>query len=139
MKEHWIEARLAGYAQQWQNLVCEVRSSRILRPGFLLRWECNQPPLTTTPIQFFTRNKKQDLQKAVDSLVEKVAIEPVHMSHSLGFFSRLFLVLKKTRDLRLVIPTGFLNKLHGQVGRLMSGFPRGPYFLEKSLLLIMGP
>ena len=33
----------------------------------------------------------QHLQKAVDSLLEKGSIEPVHRSHFLGFFSRLFL------------------------------------------------
>ena len=51
-------------------------------------------PLTRTPIHFATRNKKRDLQKAVDSLLEKGAIESVHRSRFLCFFSRLFLVPK---------------------------------------------
>ena len=36
---------LAVFAQQWQNLLGECRSSIILRPGVLLKWECHQPPL----------------------------------------------------------------------------------------------
>ena len=70
--------RLAGFAQQWQNLIGEGKLSRILRSGVLLKWECHQPPLTRTPIQF----PRNELQKSVDSLLEKEAIEPAHRSHS---------------------------------------------------------
>ena len=105
-----VGARLAVFAQQWRNLLGKCRSSKILQSVVLLKWECHQPPLTRTPIHFPTRNKKQDLQKAVDSLLEKGAIEPVHRSHFLGFFSRLFLVPKKTGDLRPVIDLSTLNR-----------------------------
>ena len=104
-----------GSNQSFQNgqqngLLGECQSSRILWSGILLKWECHQPPLTRTPIHFPTRNKKQDLQKAVDTLLEKGAIEPVHRSHFLGFFFRLFLVPKKTRGLCLVIDLSTLNR-----------------------------
>ena len=108
MKGVLVGARLAVFAQQWQNLLGECRSWRILRSGILLKWECHQPPLTRTPIP--TRNKKQDLQKAVDSMLEKGDIEPVHSSHFPGFFSRLFLVPKKTGDLCPVIDLSTLNR-----------------------------
>ena len=55
-------------------------------------------------------SKKQDLQKAVDSLLEKGAIEPVHRSRFLGFLSRLFLVPKKNGDLCPVIDLSTLNR-----------------------------
>ena len=105
-----VGARLAVFAQQWQNLLGECRSSRILWSGILLKWECHQPPLTRTPIHFLTRSKKQDLQKAVDSLLEKGAKESVHRSRSLGFFSRLFLVPKMTGKFRPVIDLSMLNR-----------------------------
>ena len=104
------EEVLMGSRQQWENLLGECRSSRILWLGVLLKWDCHQPRLTRTPIHFPIRNKKQDLQKAVDSLLEKGAMEPVHRSRFLGFYSRLFLVPKKTWDLRHVIDLSMLNK-----------------------------
>ena len=103
-----VGACLPVFTQQWQNLLCECRSPRILRSGILLK--CHQLPLTRTPIRFPPRNKKQHLQKAVNSLLEKGAIEPVHRSRFLGFFSRLFLVPKKTRDLCPVIDLSTLNR-----------------------------
>ena len=100
-------ARLAVFAQQWQNLLSECRS---LHSGVLLKLECHQPPLTRTPIHFPTRNKKQDLHKAVDSPLEKGAIEPVHRNCFLGFFSRLFLVPKETGDLHPVMDLSMLSR-----------------------------
>ena len=82
---------LSCIAQQWQNLLGECRSSS----GVLLKWECHQPPLTRTLIQFPTRNKKKELQKAVESLLKKGPIEPILRSCFLEFFSRLCLAPRK--------------------------------------------
>ena len=54
-----VEARLAGFAQQWLNLLGECWSSKILWSGVLFKWKCHQPPLIRMPIQFLTRNKKR--------------------------------------------------------------------------------
>ena len=105
-----VGACLAGFANHWQNLLGECRSVQILRSGVLLQWLDQHLPLTRTPISFHTRNRKQDFQKAVDSLLQKGAIEPVLNSRSLGFYSRLFLVPKKTGDLHPVIDLSTLNK-----------------------------
>ena len=105
-----VGAPLAGFADHWQILLGECRSVQILRSGVLLQRLDQHRPLTRTPISFHTRNRKQDLQKAVDSLLQKGAIEPVLNSRSLGFYSRLFLVPKKTGDLRPVIDLSTLNK-----------------------------
>ena len=73
-----------------------------------LEWE-SLPPLTRTPISLSTRSTPKDLQKAVDKLLSKGAIEPVFRPETKGFFSRLFLVPKKTGDLRPVIDLSRLN------------------------------
>ena len=69
-----------------------------------------RPQLTHQSISFRTRNNRQDLQQAVDALLMKGAIERVTNMRSLGFYSRLFLVPKKTGDLRPVIDLSTLNR-----------------------------
>ena len=70
-----------------------------------------RPQLTHHSITFCTRNSCQDLQQAVNALLSKGAIERVLKESSLGFYSQLFLVLKKTWDLRPVIDLSTLNRL----------------------------
>ena len=60
--------------------------------------------------QFPDQDSRQDLQQAVDALLMKGAIERVTNVRSLGFYSRLFLVPKKTGDLRPVIDLSTLNR-----------------------------
>ena len=60
------------------------------------------PHLTHHSIAFRTRNSRQDLQQAADALLSKGAIER-GLESSLGFYSWLFLVPKKTRHLPPVI------------------------------------
>ena len=67
------------------------------------------PPLTKRPVSFGTRYSHQDLQQAVESLLLKGAVETVGKPSSLGYYSQLFLVPKKTRDLRLAIDLSQLN------------------------------
>ena len=85
-EEKPVRAHLAGFAQAWQN-----------PPG---RVQVIQNSEVRCPIgghrQFLAKNKTEYLQKAMDSLLKKGAIEPVLRSHSLGFFSRLFLDPKNT-------------------------------------------
>ena len=69
-----------------------------------------RPQLTNQCISFRTRNNQQDFQQAIDALLMKGAIERVTNVTSLGFYSRLFLVLKKTGDLRPVIDLSTLNR-----------------------------
>ena len=103
-----VGARLTNFVQQWQNLLGDCHASRTLGNGVQLEWE-SLPPLTRTPISFSTRNMPKDLQAAVDKLLSKGAIEPVFRPETKGFFSRLFLVPKKTGDLRPVIDLSRLN------------------------------
>ena len=71
---------------------------------------CQQrPQLTHQCINFRTRNSRQVLQQAMDALLLKGAIEWVTNVTSLGYYSRLFLVPKKTGYLRPVIDLSTLN------------------------------
>ena len=69
-----------------------------------------RPQLTHQSISFRTRNSQQDLQQADDALLMKGAIERVTNVKSLGFYSRLFLVTKKTGEMRPVIDLSTLNR-----------------------------
>ena len=90
-----VGARLISFVQQWQNLLGNCHASRTLENGVQLEWE-SLTPLTRTPISFSTRNTPKDLQMAVDKLLSKGAIEVVFRPETKVFFSRLFLVPKKT-------------------------------------------
>ena len=61
-----------------------------------------RPQLTHQCISFWTRNSRQDLQRAVEALLSKEALERVTDVTFLGYYSWLFLVPQKTRDFRQV-------------------------------------
>ena len=104
-----VGARLADFAPHWFNLLGECRASRTLRDGVGVLFR-RRPTLTRSRIGFSTRNSSEELQTAVDALLEKGAVERVVHEHTLGFYSRLFLVPKKTGDLRPVIDLSALNR-----------------------------
>ena len=72
-----------------------------------------RPQLTHQCINFRTRNSRQDLQQAVDALLLKGAIERVTTVTSLGYYSQLFLVPKKTGDLCPVIDLSHSQPSYG--------------------------
>ena len=116
-----VGARLTSFVQQLENLLGNCHASRTLGNGVQLEWE-SLTPLTRTPISFSTRNTPKDLQMAVDKLLSKGAIELVFRPETKGFFSRLFLVLKKTgftschRSLLLERPSGYSAVQDGDPG-----------------------
>ena len=104
-----VGARLADFAPHWQSLLGNCRATGIVEDGVGIAFQ-QRPQLTHQSISFRTRNSRQDLQQAVDALLMKGAIERVTNVRSLGFYSRLFLVPKKTGDLRPVIDLSTLNR-----------------------------
>ena len=74
----------------------DCRASYTLGNGVQLEWE-SLPPLHST------RNTSKDLQTTVAKLLSKGAIEAVFRPETKGFFSRRFLVPKKTGDVCPVI------------------------------------
>ena len=94
----------------WQTLPrTNCRATGIVEDGVGIAFQ-QWPQLTHQSISFRTRKSRQDLQQAVDALLMKGAIERVTNVKSLGFDSRLFLVPKKTGDLRPVIDLSTLNR-----------------------------
>ena len=59
-----VEVRTAGFAQQWQNLLGVCRSSRILRSGVLLKWECHKDAHSLYNQKQETRSKEGCRQPA---------------------------------------------------------------------------
>ena len=104
-----VEARLADFAPHWRSLLGNCRATGIVEDGVGIAFQ-QQPQLTHQSISFRTRNSRQDLQQAVNALLMKGAIERVTSVKSLGFYNRLFLVPKKTGDLRPVIDLSTLNR-----------------------------
>ena len=96
-------ARLADFAPHWRSLLGNCRATGIVEDGVGIALQ-QRPQLS-----FQTRNSRQDLQQAVDALLLKGAIERVTTVISLGYYSWLFLVPKKTGDLRPVIDLSTLN------------------------------
>ena len=104
-----VGAHLADFAPHWRSLLGNCRATGIVEDGVGIAFQ-QRPQLTHQSISFRTRNSRQDLQQAVDALLMKGAIERVTNVRSLGFYSRLFLVPKKTGDLRPVIDLSTLNR-----------------------------
>ena len=104
-----VGAHLADFAPHWRSLLGNCRATSIVEDGVGIAFQ-QRPQLTHQSISFRTRNNRQDLQQAVDALLMKGAIERVTNVRSLGFYSRLFLVPKKTGDLRPVIDLSTLNR-----------------------------
>ena len=112
-----VGARLADFAPHWRNLLGNCRATGIVEDGVGLTFH-QRPQLTHQCINLQTRNSRQDLQQAVDAgwVVPSVwpllkgAIERVTNVTSLGYYSRLFLVPKKTGDLHPVIDLSTLNR-----------------------------
>ena len=104
-----VGARLANFALHWRSLLGNCRATGIVEDGMGIAFQ-QRPQLTHQSISFRTRNSRQDLQQAVDALLMKGAIERVTNVKALGFYSRLFLVPKKTGDLRPVIDLSTLNR-----------------------------
>ena len=105
----WVGACLGDLSPFWKSLLGEGCAFQTLRDGVQLKWVDLPPPLTRHPVLFATRNCRQDHQQAVDSLLLKGAVETVDKPSSLGCYSPLFLVPKKTGDLRPVIDLSQLN------------------------------
>ena len=103
-KQHWRVpgGGLADFAPHWLSLLGNCRATGIVEDGVGSAFQ-QRHQLTHQCVSFRTRNSRQDLQQALDVLLLKGSIERVTNMTSLGYYNRLFLVPKKTGDLRLVI------------------------------------
>ena len=100
---------MADFAPHWRSLLSNCRAIGIVEDGMGIAFQ-QRPQLTHQCISFRTRNSWQDLQQTVDALLLKGAIERVTNVTYLGYYSWLFLVPKKTGDLRPVIDLSTINR-----------------------------
>ena len=104
--------RLQQFWEKWRDLLPESPIFHNIRAG--VRWQfISHPTLSTTPIQFFSReDQRAALKEAAQGLVDKGAVDilPVEEHNTPGFYSQLFLRPKPTGELRPIIDLSRLNQ-----------------------------
>lgn len=107
-----VGGRLNKFLHQWEKITTDSLVLSIIRGGLTLQFK-DRPPLSNTPVvlnQTSDPLKSELLSVEVETLLEKAAIEEISSSNlSPGFYSRLFLVPKKTGGMRPVIDLSILN------------------------------
>ena len=99
--------RLSHFLEAWQNITDDSWTLQIIKEGFTIPLEV-KPPLSKQPINLTADHPY--LLQALNSLLEKGAVERVTNIHSPGFYSRLFLVPKKDGAWRPIIDLSKLNQ-----------------------------
>ena len=107
-----VGGRLRYFWKVWLKAGASQSVVKILRDGLNLNFH-TRPTLVRRPSinsSYPDREKNMLIQEAVDSMLLKGAIVPVRDLNSPGFYSRLFLVPKKTGNWRPVIDLSMLNR-----------------------------
>ena len=106
-----VGARLLSFVEAWSAITQDSWALSILRKGYRIPF-AREPPLSLSPILFpVAQQHLNHLREEVQILLEKRAVEIVRDTTSPGFYSRIFLVKKKTDRFRLIIDLSSLNKM----------------------------
>ena len=110
-----VGGRLKFFWQRWSEMGASRRVVRWLRHGYPLRFRSPPPRLTLQAPQYLVTSyanpvKKQALGEMLGELVAKNCIREM-LPKEEGFFSRVFLVPKRSGNFRLVIDLSELNRL----------------------------
>ena len=108
-----VGGRLRNFWTQWKTRGAHPWVVGVLRWGYLIQFNA-EPPLSRVPTVesgYQDPVMNQHLLQAVDSLLEKNAIEEVVLPHSEGFYSRLFLTPKSSGGWRPIIDLKPLNPM----------------------------
>ena len=106
-----VGGHLRSFRRDWQTNKCSSNVLNIITNGYVLPF-LSKPNLVRFPLilsEYKTLQKDQALADCIQSLLSKNAIERVENVKSLGFYSRLFLVLKPHQRWRSVIDLSRLN------------------------------
>ena len=119
-----VGARLLNFVEAWSAITQDSWALSILRKGYRIPF-AKEPPLSLSPILFpVAQQHLNHLREEVQILLEKKAVEIVRDTTSPGFYSRIFLVKKKTGRFRPIIDLSSLNKMmkvdHFQMGTAAS-------------------
>ena len=105
-----VGGRLKFFIDQWRKITDDKWVLSTISKGYKLEFQ-SFPPRTGIIQTRATAHALKIINSEVEKLLEKAAIEPVPIAEEhLGFYSTLFLVPKKTGDLRPVINLKPLNQ-----------------------------
>ena len=107
-----VGGRLTQFLHHWEKFTTDVWVLSVIRGGLDLVFQ-ERPPLSDSPIPMSQTSDKEKfrlLSEEVQSLLLKRVTEEIPPTQSTpGFYSRLFLVPKKTGGMRPVIDLSILN------------------------------
>ena len=106
-----VGARLQSFWKTCLNLRACPKVVQILRKGYPLPFRI-RPQLTRSPTvisRYVNPHRNSYLLEALHQLIDKNAVERVQNRKSLGFFNRLFLVLKPNNKWRPILDLSKLN------------------------------
>ena len=103
-----VGGRLAHFVEKWEEITDNKWVLSILRHGFRIPFS-KIPPLLSVPIRM-SQSSSPFLAEEIENLFNKRAVERVQNTGTPDFYSRIFLVPKKNRKLRLIIDLRFLNR-----------------------------
>jgi hypothetical protein len=107
-----VGGRLTQFIHHWEKFTTDVWVLSVIREGLDLVFQ-ERPPLSDSPIPMSQTSDKEKfrlLSEEVQSLLLKRVIEEIPLTQlTPGFYSRLFLVPKKTGGMRPVIDLSILN------------------------------
>ena len=106
-----VGARLQNFWQTWLDLGAGPKVVQILKEGYTLPFR-NWPKLTRSPTViscYVNPHRNSYLLEALHQLIDKNAVELVQNQTSLGFFNRLFLVLKPNNKWKPILHLSKLN------------------------------
>ena len=107
-----VGGRLRQFLPEWEKHGSHQLITGLIRDGYKLPFrEC--PNLSRVPCiisSYAGFDKQNALWTSIQDLLQKGAVEVVHTSENLGFYSRLFLVPKPGNHWRPVIDLSSLNK-----------------------------
>lgn len=106
MPEVPVGARLMHFANRWLQITSDAWVHSLVTQGLTFQFE-KRPPLSRVPIDLVSPHPQ--LPDSILGLLEKQAVERVHDPCSPGFYSRLFLVQKKSGSWRPVIDLKVFN------------------------------
>ena len=101
-----VVERLAHFAQNWAEITDDMWVLSVVRKGYRIPF-LERPILSPAPV-FFQQPLSQQLKEEVASPHSKGAVEEI-IPECPGYYSRIFLVHKKNRKLRLIIDLSVLN------------------------------
>ena len=102
-----VGGRLGHFAKEWGKITQDSWVLSVVKRGYKIPF-VKKPILSPSP-HFFKQSASPVLEEEVQKLLQKRAVESINPEDP-GFYSRIFLVLKRNGKFRLIIDLSRLNK-----------------------------